>query len=250
MSRVTSIEEAFDGLRPDMAARLKPLLDQETTLDNGSKIIFRDGLEKLLKMMRYNDGFLLEWGLRPEVKKEIGRRLRRIAMIRQQRMLETLQARAEDERNPERKRELQEAYRLLDTELFIHEDRIREMKDPKNLDYFEPIAVYIIPLLFQWDELTVLDVLGMAKISHIGVRLQDNNCAWVPVPKEEDREKLATGDHDPPIDRRHQQEIVPLIPLTSSDDTDDERLQSTLDRLSGSYFPSILLDESRSSSES
>jgi hypothetical protein len=225
------------------------LLDKETTLDNGSKVIFREGLEKLLKMLRYNDGFLMEWALRPEVKKEVGRRLRRIAMIRQQRMLETLQARAEDERDPKKKRELEDAYRLLDLELFVHEKRIREMKDPKNLSCFEPIAVYIMPLLFQWDELTVLDILGMAKISHIGVRLQDNNCAWVPVPKE-GREELATGDLDPPVDRRRQQEIVPFIPLMSSDNTDEERLQSTLDRLSGSYFPSIFLTESRSSSES
>jgi hypothetical protein len=123
------------------------------------------------------------------------------------------------------------------------------MKDPTNLSNFEPIAVYIMPLLFQWDELTVLDVLGMAKISHIGVRLQDNNCAWVPVPKEEGREKLVTGDLDPPIDRRRQQEIVPVIP-SSSDDTDDKRLESTLDRLSASYFPSSLPEESGSSSES
>jgi len=62
---------------------------------------------------------------------------------------------------------------------------MRDAKDPKNLIFFEPTAVYIMPLLFQWDETTVLNILGMLKTTHIGVRLQDDNCAWVPTPKED-----------------------------------------------------------------
>jgi len=182
---VSSVEQALDELPPGMAARLKPLLDRETTLENGRKIRFREAVEQLLKIMRHNDGFLVQWIMRPEVKKEVERRRRRMALIEQQRMLPTLEALRDKERNPVKKREFDRQYRALDTELADHKSFMRDAKDPKNLIFFEPAAVYIMPLLFQWDETTVLNILGMLKTIHIGVRLQDDNCAWVPTPKED-----------------------------------------------------------------
>ena len=49
----------------------------------------------------------------------------------------------------------------------------------------------IIPMLFQQNDMTVLDVLGMLKVTHVGVRLQDVICAWVPAPKEKSDREVA-----------------------------------------------------------
>jgi hypothetical protein len=42
----------------------------------------------------------------------------------------------------------------------------------------------------QTEETTVLNVLGLLKISHVGVRMHDAMVCWVPAPKEEERSAL------------------------------------------------------------
>ena len=49
----------------------------------------------------------------------------------------------------------------------------------------------IIPMLFQQNDMTVLDVMGMLKVTHSAVRLQDITCAWVPAPKEKSDRAVA-----------------------------------------------------------
>jgi hypothetical protein len=64
---VSTAEELLEKLPKNMADHMRPLLDRQTTLMNGDIVTFRDAIERVLAMMRYNDGFLLQFVPRPEV---------------------------------------------------------------------------------------------------------------------------------------------------------------------------------------
>jgi hypothetical protein len=186
---VASAEEAFDKCGPDVAECFRPLLDKKVRLDNGDEVTFRDAIEQLLGLMQMNDGFLMQFVPRPEVEEDVDRRMRRIAQITDQ-ILPAMEPALADKLNPLKKRKLKEERERLLAEIAREEAFIRQAGDPANLENFIPSGVWILPLSMQTEETTVLNVLGLLKISHVGVRMHDAMVCWVPAPKEEDRSNL------------------------------------------------------------
>jgi hypothetical protein len=186
---VASAEEAFDKCGPDVAECFRPLLDKKVRLDNGVEVTFRDAIEQLLGLMQMNDGFLMQFVQRPEVEEDVDRRMRRIAQITDQ-ILPAMEPTLADKLNPLKKRKLKEERERLLAEIAREEAFIRQAGDPANLENFIPSGVWIMPLSMQTEETTVLNVLGLLKISHVGVRMHDAMVCWVPAPKEEDRSNL------------------------------------------------------------
>ncbi len=186
---VKSAEEAFARCRPDMAERFLPLLDKKTRLDNGDEVTFREAIEQLLALMQMNDGFLLQFVPHPEVKKDVHRRMRRIAQIKEQ-ILPAMEPARADRNDPLKARKLKKERDRLLQEITREEAFIRQAKDPANLENYIPSGVWLMPLSMQTEETTVLNVLGLLKISHVGVRMQDSMVCWVPAPKEEERSNL------------------------------------------------------------
>jgi hypothetical protein len=75
-------------------------------------------------------------------------------------------------------------------EIAGHMHFIAQAKDRSNLTNYQLAGAMIIPMLFQQNDMTVLDVMGMLKVTHVGVRLQDVIGAWIPAPQEKsDRER-------------------------------------------------------------
>ena len=64
--------------------RTSALLDKKVRLDNGDEVTFRDEIERALRRMQVNDGFLLQFVPRPAVEEDVNRRMRRIAQITDQ----------------------------------------------------------------------------------------------------------------------------------------------------------------------
>jgi hypothetical protein len=236
VSKVDNLLQRIRKVRSGMADRMKTLLDKETTLTNGRKRKFREALEDLLKIMRYNDAILLEWEARPEVKKEVARRLRRIALLEQE-MLPQLHALSANTRDRREKRKLDRQYRLLEKELVQHQLFIREAKDPRNLEYFELAGVHVIPFEFGWYETTVFDVAGMGKVNHTGVLIDDLTAATIPAPKQDDFEE-AVEDYLEGRALKQRDETAVDSEDDSSDDRYDETMARTLDQLSLSFFSS------------
>src|SRR5262249_40793373 len=172
--KVDSAEEALAKCGPEVAALLMPLLDKKTTLANGDEMTFRAALEQMLKLKRHNDAVLLQFELHPAVKREVARCMRRKTQITQQ-MLPGMKSCAEKEK--------------LLVELARLDDHIRQRTDRNNMKNFVLTGAWLAPMLFQQNDMTVLDVLGMATVTHTGVRLQDVNAVGVPTPNQpSDRE--------------------------------------------------------------
>ena len=187
---VESAEEALARCGPGFYERLGPLLDQTTTLDNGEEMPFGKALDQMLKLLRFNDGFLLQFVPLPSVRREVARRMRRIAQIEQQ-ILPMIEPAAADERDPGKKQDLDRQRQQFKEEIAGHMHFIVQAKDHNNLENYQLVGAMIIPMLFQQNDMTVLDVLGMLKVTHVGVRLQDVICAWVPAPKEKSDREVA-----------------------------------------------------------
>ena len=186
---VESAEEALARCGPGFYERLGPLLDQTTTLDNGEEMPFGKALDQLLKLLRFNDGFLLQFVPLPSVRREVARRMRRIAQIEQQ-ILPMIEPTAADERDPGKKQDLDRQRQQFKEEIAGHMHFIVQAKDRSNLTNYQLVGAMIIPMLFQQNDMTVLDVMGMLKVTHVGVRLQDVIGAWIPAPQEKsDRER-------------------------------------------------------------
>jgi hypothetical protein len=179
---VRTAEDAFKKCRKDMADHLIPLLDHQTTLPNGDTVVFRDAVNNLLALMRYNDGFLLQFVPRPEVKEEVGRQLRRIAQIREQILPQLQPTRADGLFSNEKRRSIQDQRDKLLQEIADLEAKICAAKDPHNLETHRLANIFILPLAMQTDEMVVLNALGILKISHIGVRMHDTLVVTIPAP--------------------------------------------------------------------
>jgi hypothetical protein len=191
---VRTAEEAFKKCRKDMADHLIPLLDHPTTLPNGDTVVFRDAVNDLLALMRYNDGFLLQFVPRPEVKEEVGRHLRRIAQIREQILPQLLPTRADGLFSNEKRRSIQDQRDNLLQEIADLEAKICAAKDPHNLETHRLANIFILPLAMQTDEMVVLNLLGLLKISHIGVRMHDTLVVTIPAPDLGQSQLQATED--------------------------------------------------------
>ena len=133
VGNVKSAEEALARCGRGFYEHLEPLLDRTTTLDNGEEMPFGKALDQLLKMLRFNDGFLLQFVPRPAVRREVGRRMRRIAQIEQQ-ILPMLEPTTADERDPGKKRDLDRQRRQFKEEIAGHMHFIAQAKDHNNLD--------------------------------------------------------------------------------------------------------------------
>ncbi len=189
---VRTAEEALGKCRKDIAAHVKPLLEQQTKLLNGDTVTFRDAIEEMLALMRYNDGFLLQFVPRPEVKAEVGRMLRRIAQIQQQ-ILPGLEPARADNLNPAKRQAIEDQRRKYLDEIADLEAKIRAAKDPDNLDNHQLANVFLLPVVMQTDEMVVLNALGLLKVSHIGVRLHDTLVVQIPAPELRQHDLQATG---------------------------------------------------------
>jgi hypothetical protein len=207
--------------------RINELLDRETTLQNGDKIKFGAAIEQALKLLRANDGFLLQWVPKPEAEALVNRHFNRIAQIKEQ-ILPTLDTwyirkqiarknrllAATRLRNPEQldremirkdieklkkqQRELDGQRRDVMDELATLSAAIATRKDPSNLNYFDLEAVYIMPIVMQTDTKTVLNLAGLLNVSHVGTRMHDTIVACIPAPKPDFGRAVAEKalDHD------------------------------------------------------
>ena len=146
----------------------------------------------MLAIMRYNDGFLLQFVPRPEVKAEVGRMLRRIAQIQQQ-IFPGLEPARADNLNPAKRQAIEDQRRKYLDEIADLEAKIRAAKDPDNLDNHQLANVFLLPVVMQTDEMVVLNALGLLKVSHIGVRMHDTLVVQIPAPELRQHDLQATG---------------------------------------------------------
>jgi hypothetical protein len=227
---VASAEEAFDKCGPDIAKSFRPLLDKKVRLDNGDEVTFRDEIERALKLMQMNDGFLLQFVPRPAVEEDVNRRMRRIAQITDQILPAMVPARA-DRNDPVKKRKLEQERKRLLEEIDRELAFIRQAGDPAKMENFMPSGVWIMPLSTQTEEWTVLNLLGLLKVSHVGVRQQDAMFVHIPAPKEEDRTALEIARDG--LDRlvaERTAAIPPGTPVLSSPTGNFGRALAELDR--------------------
>jgi hypothetical protein len=233
---VASAEDAFDKCGPDIAESFRPLLDKKVRLDNGDEVTFRDEIERALRRMQVNDGFLLQFVPRPAVEEDVNRRMRRIAQITDQILPAMVPARA-DRNDPVKKRKLEQERKRLLEEIDRELAFIRQAGDPAKMENFMPSGVWIMPLSTQTEEWTVLNLLGLLKVSHVGVRQQDAMFVHIPAPKEEDRTALEIARDG--LDRLVAERAAatpPGTPVLSSPTSEfgrafDEALDTTLDFL-------------------
>lgn len=99
------------------------------------------------------------------------------------------------------------------------------------MENFMPSGVWIMPLSTQTEEWTVLNLLGLLKVSHVGVRQQDAMFVHIPAPKEEDRTALEIARDG--LDRlvaERAAAIPPGTPVLSSPTGNFGRALDELDR--------------------
>jgi hypothetical protein len=239
---VASAEEASEKCGPDVAEAFRPLLDKKVRLDNGDEVTFRDEIDRALRLMQMNDGFLMQFVPPPALEQDINRRLRRIAQITDQILPAMVPAKA-DRNNPQKKRKLEQERKRLLEEIDRERAFIRQTEDTANMENFIPSGVWIMPLSTQTEEWTVLNLLGLLKLSHVGVRQQDSMFVHIPAPKEEDRTALEIARDG--LDRLIAERAAatpPATPVRSSPTSDFGRaffdeLDKTLDFLSAPPAP-------------
>ena len=152
---VASAEEAFD--KAGRTRIFSALLDKKVRLDNGDEVTFRDEIERALRRMQVNDGFLLQFVPRPAVEEDVAAcgALRRSPI----RSCPQWSPQGGQERSGE---EAQAGARAQEA---ARRDRPRagliQAGDPAKMENFMPSGVWIMPLSTQTEEWTVLNLLGL-----------------------------------------------------------------------------------------